>query len=63
MRVKTEVATVVVLSAIGVSLAAGTLAGLAMARITGWYDGTPAAHQAPAPLPERCPCTPPAITT
>lgn len=62
MRVKTEVAAVVVLSAIGLSLAAGTLAGLALARITG-HDGTPAAHQAPAPLPERCPCPPQTITT
>ena len=62
MRLKTEIAAVVVLSAIGIALAVGTLAGLALARITG-HNGTPAAHQAPAPLPERCPCTPPTITT
>lgn len=54
MRVKTEVAAVSVLSAAGISLTAGTLTGLALARITG-HDGTPAAHQAPTPLSDRCP--------
>ncbi|MHB1372282.1 MAG: hypothetical protein ACYCWL_00145 [Thauera sp.] len=62
MRLKTESAAVVVLSAIGIALAVGTLAGLALARITG-HNGTPAAHQAPAPRPERCPCVPQTITT
>lgn len=62
MRMRTEVAAVVVLSAIGLSLAVGPLAGLALARVTK-HHGTPAAHQAPAQMPERCPCALPTITT
>lgn len=52
MRVKPELAAVVLLSAVGVSLAVGTLAGLALAR-SSTDNSKPAAHQAPAPCPRQ----------
>lgn len=53
MRMKTSLAAVVLLAAVGVALAFGLLAGVAVTRAT-----TPAPERAPA-----CPCAPETIRT
>ena len=53
MRVKTELAAVILLAAVGASLAAGLLLGVVATKAT-----APAPERAPA-----CPCTPSTITT
>lgn len=52
MRVKTEIAAVVVLAAVGTALAVGLLFGVAVTKAT-----------AADPEPICCPCTPSTINT